>query len=346
MKHVFLLPALFLIVCTKKVTSQDIHFAQLTETPLLLNPALTGLYDGFYRGILNYRNQWPGMGKPYSTFMASFDMPWELKMKKNSEGILGIGAYLYSDKAGDSQFGTTEGNLSLAAIVPIDKMQKFSAGLQFGFAQHSADLTAIQWPNQYNGMQYDPSIAPNENFNSQSFSYFDMGAGVNYQFNTSAGTIEGKDITRFDIGAAFFHPTQPTQKHYSSSTEKLYGRIIVNASLRYDFPGTLMGIVPSAIYMSQGPASEINIGLLCRYKINQGTKVTGFYSESAILFGMHYRFKDAVSPQILFELSDFGFGFSYDINISSYGDNNKKTGAFEVSLKYANMKGAVRKGMK
>jgi len=320
--------------------SQDVHFAQLSETPQLLNPALTGLYDGYYRGILNYRNQWPGIGKPYSTFMASFDMPLEMKKKG---AFLGLGAFLYSDKAGDTKFGTTQANLSLSAIVPLDANQNFSAGLQFGFAQHSADLKAIQWPNQYNGMQYDPALSPNENFNSETFSYFDMGAGANYRLNIESGTIDGKEIIRLNAGGAFFHPTQPTQKNYKSSTEKLYGKVVANASLRYDFPGTLVGIVPSVIYMGQGPASEINAGILLRYKINQGTKVTGFYTESAVSGGLHYRVNDAISPQVFFEFSDFGFGISYDFNVSSFGKNNKGTGAFEISLRYASMKGALMK---
>lgn len=321
--------------------SQDIHFAQLSETPQLLNPALTGLYDGYYRGIINYRNQWPAMGKPYNTFMGSFDAPLELKKKKG--GYIGAGAYLYSDKAGDSHFGTTQANLSVSAILPMDKTSKLSVGLQFGFTQHSASLSGIQWPNQYNGNSYDPNISPNEQLTKNSFSYFDMGTGVDYEFFTSTGTLEGKNITKFDAGAAFFHATMPLQKFSRSSKENLYGKLIAHTSLRYDVPGTKVGIIPSAAYMMQGPASELNIGTLLRYKIHQGTKITGFFTESAFSAGLYYRFKDAISPQMYFEFSDYTFGLSYDFNISSYGEVKKSAGGFEISIKYANMKGAVRK---
>ena len=324
--------------------SQDIHFAQLSETPLLINPALTGLYNGYYRGIINFRNQWPAMGKPYNTFMGSFDAPLELKRREGA--FIGAGAYFFSDKAGDSRFGTTQANLSVSAILPTSSTSKFSVGLAFGLAQRSASLSAIHWPNQYNGNSYDPNIAPNEQLTKNSFSYFDMGAGVNYELFTSTGTLDGKNITKFDIGAGFFHATMPLQKFSIGSTENLYGKLIAHTSLRYDFPGTKAGIIPSALYMMQGPAYEINIGTLLRYKIHQGTKVTGFFTESAFSAGLYYRFKDAISPHVYFEFSDYGIGLSYDFNVSSYGEVKKSAGGLEISIKYSNMKGAIRKGMK
>lgn len=328
--------AMGLVTCM----AQDVHFAQLSETPLVLNPGLTGVFDGFYRGMINYRNQWPAMGKPYSTFAASADAPFATKRKG---GYIGGGINFYSDKAGDSKFGSTQVNLSASAILPVGDQSRFSVGLQVGMGQHSVSLSAIQWPNQYNGMQYDPNITPNESTAKNSFSYFDAGAGVNYQVSNAIGNIQGKDVTCFNIGAAFFHANMPLQKFTSISSENLYGRLVVNTSLRYDFPGTKAGIVPSAIYMMQGPASEINFGTLIRYKIHEGTKITGFYTESAFSAGVHCRWEDAISPQVYFEFSDYAFGISYDFNISSYGQVQKSSGGLEISLRYANMKGAVRK---
>jgi len=84
---------------------------------------------------------------------------------------------------------------------------------------------------------------------------------------------------------------------------------------------------------------------LLRYKIHQGTKITSFYTESAFSAGLHYRFKDAISPQVYFEFSDYAFGLSYDFNVSSYGKVIKSAGGFEISIKYSNMKGAIRKRM-
>lgn len=342
MKKIVSISVSVFAVLSVETFSQDIHFAQLSEIPLVLNPGLTGVFDGYYRGILNYRNQWPAMGKPYNTFAVSADAPFEIKRKG---AYIGGGINFYSDKAGDAKFGTTQANLSASAILPVGNQSKLSVGLQFGMGQHSVLLSEIQWPNQYNGMQYDPSIAPNESMAKNSFSYFDVGAGLNYHVSNVIGNIHGNDIRRFNIGAAFFHANMPLQKFTSVSSENLYGRLVVNTSLRYDFTGTRAGIVPSAIYMLQGPASELNFGTLIRYKLHEGTKVTGFYIESAFSAGVHCRWGDAISPQVYFEFSDYAFGISYDFNVSSYGQVQKSSGGLEISFRYASMKGAVRKSV-
>lgn len=321
--------------------AQDVHFAQLSEIPLMINPALTGEFDGSYRGILNYRNQWPAMGKAFNSVAGSFDMP--LKLNKKQGAFLGGGVCFLSDKAGDSGFGTTQAKFSLSGILPVNQSSRFSAGLQFGLMQHRVNISDVQWPNQYNGQNYDPGIASNEQMNKNSFSFLDMALGVNYTWAKSAGTLTGKDVFRFNAGAAFFHPSMPLQKFYASSDENQYAKIVGHASLRYDFPDTKVGIVPSIVYMSQGPATELFFGGLVRYKINQGTKVTGFSTESAFSAGLFYRANDAFSPQLFFEFSDYAIGISYDFNVSSYGQVQKSAGGFELSLKYANMKGAIRK---
>ena len=40
--------------------AQDLHFGQTAQTPLLVNPACAGVFDGWERVILNHRNQWLG----------------------------------------------------------------------------------------------------------------------------------------------------------------------------------------------------------------------------------------------------------------------------------------------
>ena len=320
--------------------AQDIHFAQLSETPLLVNPALTGGYDGFYRGIINYRNQWPAMGKAFNSMMGSFDMP--LKIKKKGS-LFGAGVCFFSDKGGDSHFGSTQAKLSVATILPAGASSNFSAGMQVGLAQHSLDISTIQWPNQYDGFNYDPGIASNEQLNKNSFSFLDLGVGVNYSTSSRTSTLTGSEVNKFNIGASFSHASMPLQKFYGGSKERQYPKILVHSTVRKDIKGTKIGIVPSAVFMRQGPAMEIYLGGLIRYKIDEGTKVTNFSAESAFSGGLFYRFKDAISAQVYFEFSDYAFGLSYDFNASSYGEVKKSAGGFELSFKYANMRGALRK---
>ena len=48
----------FLFCITVLGYAQDNHFSQFYAAPMTVNPALTGLFDGRYRGIVNYRTQW------------------------------------------------------------------------------------------------------------------------------------------------------------------------------------------------------------------------------------------------------------------------------------------------
>jgi len=56
--------------------AQDVHFSQSNMTPLLVNPALTGVYGGTHRAFLNYKNQWRGagiQGAAFNTGVFSYD---------------------------------------------------------------------------------------------------------------------------------------------------------------------------------------------------------------------------------------------------------------------------------
>ena len=65
-----------MIICASAYAkSQDLHFSQYFNSPLLINPANTGFApDADWRAGANYRNQWQGvLTNPYKTFGA-----WEI----------------------------------------------------------------------------------------------------------------------------------------------------------------------------------------------------------------------------------------------------------------------------
>jgi hypothetical protein len=67
---------ILLFVFMPKLQAQDIHWSQFQSSPLNLNPALSGFFDGDYRFVLNHRNQWKSVTTPYNTFSGSIDMQW------------------------------------------------------------------------------------------------------------------------------------------------------------------------------------------------------------------------------------------------------------------------------
>jgi type IX secretion system PorP/SprF family membrane protein len=325
------------------LSAQDIHFSQFNETPMHLNPANTGLFDGLFRISGHYRSQWASLGNPYKTMATSFDMP--LAYKKNG-AYMGIGIFAYSDKAGDSNFGTKQGSVSVSGIVPISSTAKFSAGIQAGFGQRSATTSSLQWENQYINGSYDPSAPSNESNILTSFLYADLSGGIAAQFRNANGTFTGKNVRELNIGLSAFHFNKPQQRFHGGGGERLYMRIVANANYRFDVPDSKWSIRPGGYFMNQGPTNEILIGSMFRYRMQNGTKITNFNTETGVAFGASYRYKDAIIPQVYFDLGDIFIGLSYDLNVSTYKVASKSQGGMEITLRYANLNGALYKNKK
>src|SRR5437773_11610100 len=95
------------------VSAQDPNFSQFFASPLTLNPALTGKFDGLYRVAGNYRNQWPTIFNAYTTYTASFDAGI-LKNRIPEYDQFGGGEIGFSDQAADGVVKTNSAALAVA----------------------------------------------------------------------------------------------------------------------------------------------------------------------------------------------------------------------------------------
>jgi type IX secretion system PorP/SprF family membrane protein len=338
MKKIFFY-SVFLLFSLGSV-AQDIHFSQVLNNPLHINPANTGGYRGYERLIVNYRSQWATFGSPYRTGGFSFDMPmWQKKDKAH----IGVGINFFTDKAGDSKMGISQGNLSLSCILPMDEKNTIIAGLQYGYGQRSMDLSGVLFESQFNGQEFDPTLPNFEGASQGSFGYSDLGVGVRYEFNNTDSHFKGWDINRLDVGLALYHVNKPTLKYFSGSDEVLDMKIVGHFNGRFDLPSSVYSIVPYGYFFLQNEFKEINVGMLVRMELAPGTKITGLLNEAALYFGGHFRVGDAIVPQVMLEWYNFGVGLSYDANISSLKTVSRYKGGLEISLKYHILKGALFK---
>src|SRR5437868_9753664 len=92
-KSIVLAGALLLALMVK---GQDPHFSQFFASPLTLNPAFTGKFNGSFRVTGNYRNQWPEINKAFTTTTASVDFHI-LDNKIDFTDNFGVGLMAYSD---------------------------------------------------------------------------------------------------------------------------------------------------------------------------------------------------------------------------------------------------------
>jgi type IX secretion system PorP/SprF family membrane protein len=324
------------------VIGQDIHFSQFYMAPLTQNPALAG-YNHDYQAILNYKSQWQSVPSPYKTSAGSLDM--RVGKKKTKKSFWAAGVNFFSDKAGDSQMGTTQGNLSAVYHVRLSKYSTFGTGLQAGFVQRSISSAGLQWGNQYDGSNYNAALESGETSGSIMKTYADFGGGLLWNYNNTAGekNVTDNHDLKINFGVSAFHLNQPKYSFYNTN-EKLNIKYVAHGSALISKKNSNIAYAPGFMYYRQGAVQEIYVGSLIRYKLNQDSKYTGLHKGAAISFGGFVRAKDAAVACMLFEYSSYAIGFSYDINTSPLRTASNARGGFEISLRFVNPNPFLYKG--
>ncbi|MBL4656780.1 MAG: PorP/SprF family type IX secretion system membrane protein [Flavobacteriales bacterium] len=332
----YFLPIFILSMLTATIVAQDVHFSQFINTPLLINPALTGVFNGDDRAILNYRNQWSSVGNPYVTSMVSYDKGF-LKNKWNSM-YLGAGIAIFNDKAGVTEFGITQVNLSISSVVALNDHHTASAGLQGGFAQRGISNTDVNWASQFNGSAYDPSINAGETntINTAPFNYGDFAMGVTWSFSQKPSDMTSNDQIRLRAGAALFHVNKPKQQFHLDEVEQLYSKLVVHSKVYLGINNTNVALIPSVLYLQQKSAREVILGGMIRYELQEKSKYTGLLKGMALYLGGHVRLGDAFIPSVVMEISNYAIGFSYDVNVSGLTKATGGQGGYELSLSFIN----------
>ncbi|HIA36459.1 MAG TPA: type IX secretion system membrane protein PorP/SprF [Flavobacteriales bacterium] len=310
--------------------AQDIHLSQFYQTPLLVNPALTGMFNGDHRVFINYKDQWGSIGEPYKTSLLSYDLMVGKKKRKTS--YLGLGLSVFNDKAGEFEMGITQVNLSVSGIVIINGNQVLSAGMQGGFAQRSINTENLRWGNQFNGKNYNPAINSGESFEPSS--YGDISAGLSWSYGVKKTNMSSNDQFKVNAGIALLHINKPKQSFYADGNETLYSKLVVHGGSYIGIKRTSMALVPGALILLQGPTREVNVGAMLRYTLKEESKYTGLLKETAVYFGGYYRVGDAFIPSFMFEMANFTLGLSYDVNISSLKTASNGQGGLELSFRY------------
>ncbi len=309
---------LLIIVCTLSYGggyAQDIHFSQFYQVPQLINPSLAGVFNGDFRAIVNFRDQWSNVA-PYKTYSLGVD--GGLFKKKLKDKYIGAGLFIYQDVAGDSRLSTTQVNLSLSSIITINKSHNIAAGLQGGFAQRKLDEADLRWGAQYDGDGY-------------AHAFGDLSMGVSWSYGKGSTNISSNDHLGANAGIAVYHLNTPKQ---GLDLEKLHREFIAHAGLNIGLKGSSLAFLPALLYLQQGPLNEISAGGMIRHTIKEESKYTGLMKETAVLLGAYYRVGDAFIPSFMFEMASFAVGISYDVNMSSLKEATNGAGGFEISFKY------------
>jgi type IX secretion system PorP/SprF family membrane protein len=345
----YLVLALIGLLIGSSASAQDIHFSQLMENPLTLNPALGGAFDGTFLAEANYRNQWSSVaqnGNGYTTTALNLEI--HNMLKNFNSGFLSPGLSIFEDESGDAHITQLEIAFNLAMGLYLNDNNCLTIGLQAGWDQNSIQLGGLEWDDQYINGVYNPNAPNNENYFGNSLSYSDFSMGAAYHYGTGTTNMSSHDGLKFSAGAAFYHINEPTISFYNVSNPslaggtELYMRESFYADMDISVPNSNLDVLPVLIYMKQGPAWEVDAGAKLRYIVNNSSEFTSTHKGSAIDLGFYYRLDDAAIALVGYEWGNYALGISYDFNTSALTTASHGEGGFEISLRFINLPSVLK----
>jgi type IX secretion system PorP/SprF family membrane protein len=322
---------LVFITCTLlfaiSVKAQDPHFSQFFSSPLTLNPAFTGKFDGQWRVAANHRDQWPSIPKAYVTTSASLDFGI-LKNKIPSGDVFGIGISVLSDQSADAALKLNYGSLSLSYHKALDEdgYNTIGGGFQATYTSAVLDFSKLTFEDQLTQNGFTGTTAENLN-NGSNQNYFDMNAGMLYS-----------GINNYYLGTSIYHINKPSLS-FIDKTWNLSSRMTIHGG--GSFPvGNNLSVFTSAIFQFQNKATETVLGGAVSANVTQDEN-----DPVNVYLGSWLRFGDAIIPYVGLEVGGLRIGASYDINVSSLKAATSSRGGSEFSLIYIKRASTKTKGI-
>jgi type IX secretion system PorP/SprF family membrane protein len=304
------------ILSISPLAAQDIHFSQFFNAPLALGPGTIGQFDGDYRANGIFRQQWRSVSVPYRTLGLGGDA-------KDFLGVqgLGVGAWLFNDRAGDSRLNQFHLSLGVSWTQRFgeERAHSITGGVQAGFTSLTLDSRALSFDNQYNGFTYDPSLPTGERFDRDGLLHPDVNAGLVYRYAPRKREL-------IQAGVGVFNLTTPAIGFLGEPGVPLDRRSTFHVLTQFPIHERF-DLLPMAQFMTQGKFRELILGsnlryiLLDRYGLNR-----------AVQFGLHWRADDAGYLYAGVEYDDWTFGVSYDINTSDLVPASRNRGGIEFAV--------------
>ncbi|MFK7934283.1 MAG: PorP/SprF family type IX secretion system membrane protein [Saprospiraceae bacterium] len=350
MRIKFLLLSISLLIISD-LAAQDKHFSLFNMSPLTLNPANTGAFEGTVRLSGIYRGQWYGLSSSngFQTPAFSGDSPI-LAIGKKKRDWLGVGATIIQDNAGlfisDNQFA-----LSAAYHKSLDKKGRtiVTFGVQGGrYARKLNNKTDFIFGDQIaNGTRESDDL---ENLLMSGGGGAGGGGGneadaENGSIDISAGvkllTKVGKkaDLT---LGLAFDHilgaeynllsltgsTPNPDPDPTGNNGPKLRRPLLTTIHGQFNTPlSDKLSLHPTILAQAvEGSPLELALQAVAAYEINSEKKVS-------LRGGLGYRVSDAGEFLFGLDYGDIRVMASYDLTLSELS-NATTGGAFEIGAWY------------
>ena len=316
-----LFPIILAFLLCQGLTAQDVHWTQFNMSPLTLNPALQGKFEGTARIGGIYRNQLASViDDEYSTPGAYVDAPIIQGFRKRD--WVGIGAGFFTDRAGTSRLERSSFSIGATYHLGLDKKGNtvLSIGGQFGNESRSLNRDNLTLEDH---LLEDRDVTLSQDYNKirdGDVSFRDINAGI----LLSSRLNKNMD---FNVGFAMFHIGEPDYALSSNLASRMPRRSVVHGQMNVDLNDRFT-LSPTFLFQTMSGADEIMVQAMGGYLFNPERNVY-------IDFGVSYRLADALnlSPIIGMRIKDFKFGAAYDINTGQLS-NQTANGGFELAASY------------
>ena len=312
-----------LLLAVLETQAQDPHFSQYFSSPLTINPANTGNSYGKGRLVMNYRNQWQGIGNPYLTGTISYDGEI-LKDKVGAGNRLALGVMGMYDKTADGGLVSNYAAVSAGYHLWLDaeESSRLSIGFQSSMVNKHLDFSKLTFESQFSSGGFNISVPPNQNFTSGNINYIDFNTGLLFTKNGEKGSVY--------VGASFYHITRPSETFLGAKDQRLASRFNFSIGGSLDV-GEVDRILFSGLLMNQASVTTATIGATYEKFIDSNAEEMCFY------LGSWYRYKDAVIPYVGYRLNDIQLGLTYDVTTSGLNLSGTRNRSIELSFLYTIM---------
>ncbi|MCB9188563.1 MAG: PorP/SprF family type IX secretion system membrane protein [Flavobacteriales bacterium] len=315
---IFCLAFISLITANRKGFAQDFHLSQYEASPMLLNPAMTGMFNGDFRAVVHYRSQWSSIiSNPFQSSALSLDTRFN---------HFGFGGFITNTNAGVNRYSSTTMVLSGSYDYKFsgNPHHHISIGVQGGGIFKSINTNSITFEDQYDPANGGTFInSTNETFTSASSFLPEVSAGIIYYY-----TNTNKRVNPF-AGFSTQHLTQPNESLIGTESNlpmrnNAHAGIKVHINKKFQF-------LMHGLGMKQGNVNEIMFSWVGYSYFEK--------SDISFSYGLTRRTNnDAVIVQMGVKYKKFQYRISYDLNTSNLQTVSNGRGGFEFSLVFINSK--------
>lgn len=262
---------------------QDISYTQSFDSPLNLNPALTGYFPCKFRVGGNYKNRFPALGNVYKTQTLWFDS--KLQIPKFRRLWYGAGFRFNNDIAG----GVIRNTSGMAVfsfnhgLVSKNRLY-YTVGFGIGYQAHRLKYEGLVFDNQWNGQEFDPELPSQENSLGTSNGFIDICAGL-------LATYEADKGNKVFIGFAMHHANSPNES-FTGSDSRLAPKMV--GHMGFDIEGKDdIRYSPRIAFMMKQNQMDLNMGMNVSIIGDNGSIIFGVWSkmfrEFTPVIGVEYK---------------------------------------------------------